>query len=261
MAETEDIIYEDFYDELDNRIKTDNSMDIIFFGPPSSFLRLDAETILHLLSTTKKNDIPISRAILAWDIVTDGKTAAFLQGRELLAFERLLNVIPEEDLYYVDFGDSSVFNYFSKRYVPLHNRKFGILAAAYRRYYGNDWYKSASQINELGYLICGFPSHDLRRIAPDTFKELTFDVLSKLDRCNVEQTKVFIGRIPHDCFEDTLVPLFRQAGELFEFRLMINFSGWNRGYAFAMYTTEIEASHAIRLFNNYMIRPSWQLGK
>ncbi|CAG9584888.1 unnamed protein product [Danaus chrysippus] len=72
--------------------------------------------------------------------------------------------------------------------------------------------------------------------------------------------EVFIGRIPHDCFEDTLVPLFRQAGELFEFRLMINFSGWNRGYAFAMYTTEEEASNSIRMFNNYMIRPSWQLG-
>ncbi|XP_026324859.1 probable RNA-binding protein 46 [Hyposmocoma kahamanoa] len=72
--------------------------------------------------------------------------------------------------------------------------------------------------------------------------------------------EVFVGRIPHDCFEDTLVPLFRQAGELFEFRLMINFSGWNRGYAFAMYTTEAEASNAIRMFNNYMIRPSWQLG-
>ncbi|XP_045448727.1 probable RNA-binding protein 46 [Melitaea cinxia] len=72
--------------------------------------------------------------------------------------------------------------------------------------------------------------------------------------------EVFIGRIPHDCFEDTLVPLFRQAGELFEFRLMINFSGWNRGYAFAMYTTEVEAANAIRMFNNYMIRPSWQLG-
>ncbi|XP_037293812.1 probable RNA-binding protein 46 [Manduca sexta] len=72
--------------------------------------------------------------------------------------------------------------------------------------------------------------------------------------------EVFIGRIPHDCFEDTLVPLFQQAGELFEFRLMINFSGWNRGYAFAMYTTDAEAGNAIRLFNNYMIRPSWQLG-
>lgn len=32
-------------------------------------------------------------------------------------------------------------------------------------------------------------------------------------------------------------------------------------YAFAMYTTDAEASNAIRMFNNYMIRPSWQLGK
>ncbi|XP_052740404.1 uncharacterized protein LOC112056477 [Bicyclus anynana] len=380
ITESDDIIYDEFYDEMDNRVKTDNSMDIIFFGPHSSFLRLDSETILHLLTTIKKDHIPRSRALLAWDIITDGKTAAFLQGREFLAFERLLNVIPEEDLYYADFGDSSVFNYFSKRYVPITNRKFGILAAAYRRYYGNDWYRTASHINELGYLICAFPTHDLKRIAPDTFKELTFDVLSKLDRCSVEQTKalydiathpdaygepykwsshevgrlnilfncissqqissiqleaitaistnvlksmnqkklgfftmqqilrmnpktrriyilriqlknsldtsqisrkssnkiesgifltlesmvtlivVFIGRIPQDCFEDTLVPLLQRAGELYEFRLMINFSGWNRGYAFAMYTTETGACNAIRLFNNYMIRPSWHLG-
>lgn len=32
-------------------------------------------------------------------------------------------------------------------------------------------------------------------------------------------------------------------------------------YAFAMYTNDAEASNAIRMFNNYMIRPSWQLGK
>ncbi|CAH0723166.1 unnamed protein product, partial [Brenthis ino] len=400
MIETDEIIYDEFYDEVDNRIKFENSMDMIFFGPSSSFMRLDAESILHILTNTKKHLIPISRALLAWDIITDGKTAAFLQGREFLAFGSLLNVIPEEDLYYVNFGDPSVFKYFANQYVALNNRKFGILAAAYRRYYGNDWYTSSAQINELGYLLCAFPSNDLKRIAPVTFKELTFDVLGKLDRCSVEQTKtlydiatqpnaygepykwssheigrlntlficipkqqissieleavtaispnvmklmnqkklefftkqqilkmnvktrriyilriqlknsldprqisrksyedlksknntsytltqingqriyrkaphawsgpepsrnceVFIGRIPHDCFEDTLVPLFRQAGELFEFRLMINFSGWNRGYAFAMYTTEAEAGNAIRLFNNYMIRPSWQLG-
>lgn len=35
---------------------------------------------------------------------------------------------------------------------------------------------------------------------------------------------------------------------------------WFR-YAFAMYTSDGEASNAIRMFNNYMIRPSWQLGK
>lgn len=53
----------------------------------------------------------------------DGKTAAFLQGREFLAFGSLLNVIPEEDLYYVNFGDPSVFKYFANQYVALSNRK------------------------------------------------------------------------------------------------------------------------------------------
>ncbi|XP_046959627.1 uncharacterized protein LOC124529767 [Vanessa cardui] len=188
IADTE-TVYDVFYDEVDNRIKIENSMDIIFFGPSSSFSRIDPETILHILINTKKNLIPISKAILAWDIVTDGKTAAFLQGREFLAFGSLLNVIPEEDLYYVNFGDPSVHKYFSKNDVDLSKRKIGILAAAYRRYYGNSWYKSGSEINELGYLLCGFPSNDLRRISPVTFKELTFDVLSKLGRCNPEQTK------------------------------------------------------------------------
>ena len=53
----------------------------------------------------------------------DGKTAAFLQGRELSAFDSLLNVVPEEDLYYVNFGDPSVFKYFAKQYIELSNRK------------------------------------------------------------------------------------------------------------------------------------------
>ncbi|GBP29224.1 Probable RNA-binding protein 46 [Eumeta japonica] len=72
--------------------------------------------------------------------------------------------------------------------------------------------------------------------------------------------EVFVGRIPHDCFEDTLVPLLMLAGDLFEFRLMINFSGWNRGYAFAMYTSLDGAMNAVRMLDNYMIRPSWMLG-
>ncbi|CAH2106107.1 unnamed protein product [Euphydryas editha] len=197
ITETEDIIYDDFYDEVDNRIKIDNSMDMIFFGPPSSFLRIDPETILHILINTKKNLIPISRALLAWDIITDGKTAAFLQGREFLAFETLLNVVPEEDLYYVNFGDPSVLKYFSKHYVDLKKRKIGILAAAYRRYYGNSWYMSGSEINELGYLLCGFPSNDLERISPVTFRKLTFDVLSKINRCDVKQKKTLYDIATH----------------------------------------------------------------
>lgn len=45
-------------------------------------------------------------------------------------------------------------------------------------------------INELGYLLCAFPASDLNKITPTVFKELTFEVLNKLDRCSVEQKKV-----------------------------------------------------------------------
>ncbi|XP_045497500.1 uncharacterized protein LOC123695638 [Colias croceus] len=197
ITESEINVYEDFYEEMDNRMKIENSMDMIFFGPPSSFLRLDPETILHLLSHTKKHFIPISRALLAWDIVTDGKTAAYLQGREFLAFGKLLNVVPEEDLYYANFGDPSVFKYFSKHHVDISNRKFGILVAAYRRYFGNTWYTNASYINELGYLLCGFPVFDLAKISPTIFKDLTDDVLGKLRRCSVDQTKTLYGIATH----------------------------------------------------------------
>lgn len=42
--------------------------------------------------------------------------------------------------------------------------------------------------------------------------------------------QIFIGRIPRDCsLEKELVPLFEKAGHLFEFRLMVQFSGCNRG--------------------------------
>lgn len=62
--------YGDFYDEFDNRMKIEQSMNIIFFGPSSSFMRLDAESILHIFAHTTKHLIPKSRTLLAWDIIT-----------------------------------------------------------------------------------------------------------------------------------------------------------------------------------------------
>lgn len=50
--------------------------------------------------------------------------------------------------------------------------------------------------------------------------------------------EVFVGKIPRDMYEDELVPLFERAGKLYEFRLMMEFSGENRGYAFVMYTNK-----------------------
>lgn len=61
-------------------------------------------------------------------------------------------------------------------------------------------------------------------------------------------------------YEDKLVPVFERAGRIYEFRLMMEFSGENRGYAFVMYTTQEAACRAITLFDNYEICPGKFIG-
>ncbi|XP_056156128.1 probable RNA-binding protein 46 [Lampris incognitus] len=72
--------------------------------------------------------------------------------------------------------------------------------------------------------------------------------------------EVFVGKIPRDMYEDALVPLFERAGTIYEFRLMMEFSGENRGYAFVMYTTREAAQRAIQLFDNHEVRPGKVIG-
>ncbi|MCJ8747670.1 hypothetical protein PDJAM_G00155950 [Pangasius djambal] len=72
--------------------------------------------------------------------------------------------------------------------------------------------------------------------------------------------EVFVGKIPRDMYEDELVPVFERAGRIYEFRLMMEFSGENRGYAFVMYTTREAAQRAIALLDNYEIRPGKFIG-
>ncbi|XP_003220024.2 dead end protein homolog 1 [Anolis carolinensis] len=72
-------------------------------------------------------------------------------------------------------------------------------------------------------------------------------------------TEVFIGKIPQDIYEDKLIPLFQSVGELYEFRLMMTFSGLNRGFAYAMYIDRDGAQKAIRLLNKYEIQKGHQI--
>ncbi|XP_066575617.1 probable RNA-binding protein 46 [Amia ocellicauda] len=72
--------------------------------------------------------------------------------------------------------------------------------------------------------------------------------------------EVFVGKIPRDVFEDTLVPVFERAGRIYEFRLMMEFSGENRGYAFVTYTCREAAQRAIRLLDDHEIRPGRCIG-
>ncbi|XP_026475013.1 RNA-binding protein 47-like [Ctenocephalides felis] len=63
--------------------------------------------------------------------------------------------------------------------------------------------------------------------------------------------EVYFTNIPCTVFEDKLVPIFSQVGKIYELRLMLNFSGYNRGYGFVKFSSEEEADEAILKLNRY----------
>ncbi|NWV38475.1 DND1 protein, partial [Grantiella picta] len=67
-------------------------------------------------------------------------------------------------------------------------------------------------------------------------------------------TEVYIGKLPQDMYENTLIPLFESVGKLYEFRLMMTFSGFNRGFAYARYSSQQEAKKAIATFHHFQVR-------
>nr|XP_020466919.1 dead end protein homolog 1 [Monopterus albus]QBA57712.1 dead end [Monopterus albus] len=71
--------------------------------------------------------------------------------------------------------------------------------------------------------------------------------------------EIYISQIPRDTYEDLLIPLFSSVGPLWEFRLMMNFSGQNRGFAYAKYGSATVANNAIRLLNGHMLEPGLRL--
>ncbi|XP_072254740.1 dead end protein homolog 1-like [Pyxicephalus adspersus] len=66
--------------------------------------------------------------------------------------------------------------------------------------------------------------------------------------------EIFISNIPQVIYENTLIPLFENIGRLIEFRLMMTFSGLNRGFAYARYETKQEAGLAILQLHGYEIQ-------
>ncbi|XP_076808642.1 putative RNA-binding protein 46 isoform X3 [Clavelina lepadiformis] len=80
------------------------------------------------------------------------------------------------------------------------------------------------------------------------------------DRPPPRGAEVFVGKIPRDVFEDELVPVFETAGKIYELRLMMDFDGKNRGYAFVMFYSKAEAKGAVKKLNNYEIRKGRLLG-
>ncbi|XP_076764812.1 putative RNA-binding protein 46 [Xylocopa sonorina] len=72
--------------------------------------------------------------------------------------------------------------------------------------------------------------------------------------------EIFVGSIPRNYYEPEIVLIFGTVGKIYELRLMMEFSGANRGYCFIMYTTEDEAARAIRELDQYEIYPGKRIG-
>ncbi|TSK14543.1 APOBEC1 complementation factor [Bagarius yarrelli] len=73
-------------------------------------------------------------------------------------------------------------------------------------------------------------------------------------------SEIFVGKLPRDLFEDELVPLCEKFGKIYEVRMMMDFNGNNRGYAFVTFSTKQEAKNAMKHLNNYEIRNGRLLG-
>lgn len=72
--------------------------------------------------------------------------------------------------------------------------------------------------------------------------------------------EVFVGKLPRDCFEYEIIPILERVGYIYEFRLMMEYSGYNRGYGFVMYTCREDAKKAVLMLNNYEIRKGRMIG-
>ncbi|XP_029168882.1 uncharacterized protein LOC114938911 [Nylanderia fulva] len=67
--------------------------------------------------------------------------------------------------------------------------------------------------------------------------------------------EIFVGRIPKTIYEDTLYPLFKTIGEVFQIRLMVDMAELTRGYCFIMYTNPEDAGRAIVQLDQFEISP------
>ncbi|XP_076354956.1 APOBEC1 complementation factor-like isoform X4 [Tachypleus tridentatus] len=72
--------------------------------------------------------------------------------------------------------------------------------------------------------------------------------------------EIFVGKLPRNLFEDELFLTFEKIGEIFEIRLMMNYDGKNRGYAFVTFFNPEDAKTAIKNWNNFEIRKGHFVG-
>ncbi|KJH52393.1 hnRNP-R, Q splicing factor family [Dictyocaulus viviparus] len=68
--------------------------------------------------------------------------------------------------------------------------------------------------------------------------------------------EVYVGHIPHELFEDSIVPLFETCGKIWDLRLMMDpMTGKNRGYAFLTFCEKASAAEAAKKYDGHEILP------
>lgn len=71
--------------------------------------------------------------------------------------------------------------------------------------------------------------------------------------------ELFVRRIPKDLNENKLLAPFLRFGQIYEFRLPLDFNQANRGYAYVKYTNEEDACSAMEALSHYFVYPGRKL--
>ncbi|XP_075217659.1 putative RNA-binding protein 46 [Lycorma delicatula] len=75
-----------------------------------------------------------------------------------------------------------------------------------------------------------------------------------INRSQIESgSEIFVTNLPELVFEDTLLPMFSSVGKVYKLRLMLCFSGANKGYCYVQYMNSEEASRAVAELNGVAI--------
>lgn len=73
-------------------------------------------------------------------------------------------------------------------------------------------------------------------------------------------TELYIKQIPRfGCTEQDILPFFARFGEIYEFRLLIDYEGHNRGFAYLIYFHEKAALACLDCMGYFIIRPGVML--
>ncbi|KAF2904457.1 hypothetical protein ILUMI_01718 [Ignelater luminosus] len=73
-------------------------------------------------------------------------------------------------------------------------------------------------------------------------------------------SEIFIGKLPPSLLEDELFKIFSKVGQIYQIRLMVHFSGYNKGFGFVTYENVEQAKMAVEQFNGYPVRPNHKIG-